>query len=70
MRKFGFAAVAASGIAAGLIGLAAPASAVVAEAPAAVTSSITIPAGIDHQTWLDDITPKVNVPKVDTSVHH
>jgi hypothetical protein len=70
MKKFGLAAIVASGIAVGFIGLAAPASAVVAEAPAAVTSSITHPAGIDHQTWLNDITPKVNVPHVDTSVHN
>ncbi len=70
MKKFGFAAVAASGIAAGFIGFAAPAQAIVAEAPAAVSSSIIVPAGIDHQTWINDITPRVNVPHVDTTVHN
>jgi hypothetical protein len=66
MKKFGFATVIASGFAAAFIGLAVPAAA----APAADASTISASAktGVDHLDWLDDIQPKVNVPKVDTSV--
>jgi hypothetical protein len=66
MKKFGFAAVVASGLAAAVLGFAGPAQA---------DSQVTIPvtpggysAGIDHLDWLNDIQPKVNVPHVDTSV--
>ena len=66
MKKFGFATAIASGFAAGFIGLAVPAVA----APAADASTISASAksGVDHLDWLDDIQPKVNVPRVDTSV--
>lgn len=36
--------------------------------PAALDGT-TITAGLDHQDWLYDITPRVNVPRVDTTVH-
>jgi hypothetical protein len=52
MKKFGFTAVVASGLAAAVLGLAGPAS-----------------AGVDHQSWLDQIGPHVSVPQVDNSVH-
>jgi hypothetical protein len=69
MKKFGFATVAASGLIAAVLGLAAPAQAVTADnAPAVVPSAINISTGIDHHSWLEDIRPKVNVPKVDTTV--
>ena len=69
MKKYGFATIAASGLAAAVLGLAAPAQAVVtAEAPSAVVASAEISTGIDHHTWLDDIQPHVKVPQVDTSV--
>jgi hypothetical protein len=68
MKKFGFATVAVSGLVAGILGFAAPAQAVAA-APAAPVSA-SVPSGVDHLDWLDDIQPKVNVPKVDTSVRH
>lgn len=66
MKKFGFATVIASGFAAGFIGLAVPAAA----APAADVSTISasVKSGVDHLDWLDDIQPRVNVPRVDTSV--
>ena len=66
MKKFGFAAIIASGLAAGVLGFAAP-----AQASAEVTVPITPAAystGVDHLDWLNDIQPKVNVPQVDTSV--
>jgi hypothetical protein len=65
MKKFGFATVVASGLAAALLGLAVPAEA----APVADASTISASAksGVDHLDWLNDIQPKVNVPKVDTS---
>ncbi|MCV7226533.1 hypothetical protein [Mycolicibacterium komossense] len=69
MKNLGFATVVAGALAAGVVGLAAPAQAAVVDAPAAVTS-ILVPAGIDHHSWLDQITPDVHVPKVDTSVQH
>jgi hypothetical protein len=70
MKKFGFATVVASGLIAGILGLAAPAQALPAvPAPTVVASVTDIPAGIDHHSWLDQIGPHVNVPKVDTTVH-
>jgi hypothetical protein len=70
MKKFGFATVVVSGLAAAILGLAGPAQAVpAAGAPTALASATAIaPTGIDHHAWLDDIQPKVNVPNVDTSV--
>ena len=65
MKKFGFAVIAASGLSAAIVGLAAPAQA----APAPITST-TISAGVDHLGWLDQIHQKANAPKVDTSVRH
>jgi hypothetical protein len=66
MKKFGFAAIAASGLTAAVLGLAAPAQAAVAPAPAATT----IATGVDHLGWINDITPDVNVPRVDTTPSH
>jgi hypothetical protein len=57
MKKFGFATIAASGLAAAILGFAGPAQA-----------ATEIPTGIDHHQWVQDIQPKVNVPMVDTSV--
>jgi hypothetical protein len=58
MKKLGFATIIASGLAAGVLGIAAPA----AQADVAPAAPSLITTGIDHQTWLD-------VMKVDTSVH-
>lgn len=71
MKNLGFATVIASGLAAAIMGLAAPASAAVTDVPtAAAGPALIIPAGIDHHSWLDQIAPKVNVPKVDNTVQH
>ncbi len=59
MKKFGFATIAATGLAAAVLGFAAPAQA----APA-----IPFPTDVGHHEWVHDIQPKVNVPQVDTSV--
>ena len=64
MKKFGLAAITASGLIAGVLGLR-PA----AQADAAPVSPSIIMTGVDHHTWLDQIGPNVNVPQVDTSVH-
>ena len=66
MKKFGFAAVAATGLAAAVVGLAAPAQANTTALPPVTT----IATGVDHLGWIDDIQPKVNVPQVDNSVRH
>ena len=69
MKKFGFATVVASGLVAAILGLAAPAQAVSAgDAPTVSASATHIPTGIDHNSWLDQIRPRVNVPQVDMSV--
>ncbi len=69
MKKLGFATIAGTGLAAAVLGFAAPAQAATGvEAPTAVTSSIEIPTTISHHDWVHDIQPKVNVPQVDTSV--
>jgi hypothetical protein len=65
MKKFGFATIIASGLAAGVLGIAAPA----AQADVAPAAPSLITTGIDHHTWLDEIGPNVSVPQVDTSVH-
>ncbi len=71
MKNLGFATIAATGFAAAIIGLAAPTEAVfTAEAPTTTHASLSVPAGVDHLDWLNDIRPKVNVPQVDTSVRH
>jgi hypothetical protein len=65
MKKLGFTTIVASGLIAGVLGFAAPA----AQAAVGPVSPTTVSAGIDHHTWLDQIGPSVNVPRVDTSVH-
>jgi len=64
MKKFGFAAVAASGLAAAILGLAAPAGAA-APAPLNLT---TISTDLDHHGWVYQLGPNVYVPQVDSSV--
>jgi hypothetical protein len=63
MNKFGFAAVVASGLAAAILGLAAPAQAATAvNTPISVASAINIPTDFGHHAWVVDIQPQVNVP--------
>jgi hypothetical protein len=65
MKKLGFVTVVVSGLAAAVLGFAAPAQAsTVATAPIAAS----YPSGVDHLDRLNDIQPNVNVPDVDTSV--
>jgi hypothetical protein len=59
MKKFGFATIAATGLAAAVLGFAAPAQA---------ATAVDVPTGIDHHQWVQDIQPNVSVPQVDTSV--
>jgi hypothetical protein len=66
MKKFGFAAIAATGLAGVVLGLAAPAQA----STAALQPLTTIATGIDHRGWINDIQPTVTVPQVDNSVRH
>ena len=66
MKKFGFATLIASGVAAAVLGVAAPAQAI---APSTSSNlAITAPQGVDHLDWLNDIKQKVNVARPDTSV--
>lgn len=69
MKKFGFAIIAASGLSAAVVGLAAPALAA-EPAHVAAPSSVTISTGVDRLDWLDRLHPKPMVPKVDTTVRH
>ena len=69
MKKLGFAAIAASGLGAAVLGLAAPALAA-EPAHVAAPTGITISAGVDHLDWLNQIHPKATAPKVDTTVRH
>lgn len=68
MKKFGFAAVVASGIAAGIVGVASP---VLATASAEAMPVAELPGystGVDHNQWVNTIHPAVTVPQVDTTV--
>ena len=66
MKKLGYATVIASGLAAAVVGFAAPAQAI---APTTASNiAITAPQGIDHLDWLNDIKQQVNVARPDTSV--
>jgi hypothetical protein len=61
MNAFKFASIVATGFAAALIAVAAPAQAAVTAAPVGL-GSVEIQAGIDHHQWLDSIQPKVQAP--------
>ena len=63
MKKFGFATIAATGFAAALVGLAAPAVAAPTVAAPTGLSSVEFAAGIDHQQWINDIQPQVRAPR-------
>jgi hypothetical protein len=65
MKKLGFATVVASGLAAAIFGFAAPAQASTVVTAPTITAAYS--SGVDHLDWLNDIQPRVNVPKVDTS---
>ncbi|MBJ7340908.1 hypothetical protein [Mycolicibacterium sp.] len=68
MKKFGFAAVVASGFAAGILGMASP---ILATASAEALPVLELPAystGVDHHQWINTIHANVTVPQVDTTV--
>jgi hypothetical protein len=65
MKKFGFATIAATGLAAAIVGLAAPAQ---ASADTTAVAPVSYSQGIDHHAWLNDIRQPVNVPTVDSTV--
>jgi hypothetical protein len=69
MKKIIFANVAIGGLAVAVLGLAAPAqTAPAAQMPPISMSASDFRVGVDHLLWLDEIRPKVKVPKVDPSV--
>ena len=68
MKKIGTAIVVLTGLAAAILGLAAPAPAT-ASSPV-LDSAFETKIGVDHLDWLDDMRPKVNVPIADPSVQH
>ncbi|AKS31289.1 hypothetical protein [Mycolicibacterium goodii] len=69
MKKFGFAVIAASGLAAAVVGLAGTAQAAPAPLPTGVEAT-TITAGVDHLGWIDKVQPKATAPQVDNTVRH
>ena len=64
MKKFGFATIAATAVAAALVGLAGPAEATTVAAPAQVAYST----GIDHHQWINDIQQHATVGTVTSTV--
>lgn len=69
MKKIGFATLVASGLAAALLGLAAPGHAVPPAGGHHVMDLLSEPkSGVDHLHWLDEISPKVTVPKIEATV--
>jgi hypothetical protein len=67
MKKFGLAAIVASGLAAGIVGVASPAIASAEAMPVAELPGYST--GVDHNQWVHTIHPAVTVPQVDTTVH-
>jgi hypothetical protein len=65
MKKFGFAAIVASGLTAGILGVAAP---ILATASAEVLPAAEL-TGVDHNQWVNTTHQAVKVPLVDTTVH-
>jgi hypothetical protein len=68
MKKIGFATLVASGLAAAVLGLAVPGQAVPPGGHHVFDLLSEPKGGVDHLNWLDDISPKVTVPNVDTTV--
>ncbi len=68
MKKFGFAAIVASGLTAGILGVASPVQAVASAEALPVAELPAYSTGIDHNQWIDTIHPAVTVPHVDTTV--
>lgn len=73
MKKFGLAAIVASGLTAGILGVASPMQAVALAGAFPVAEALPVvelPAystGVDHNQWIDTLHPAVTVPHVDTT---
>jgi hypothetical protein len=68
MKKFGFVAAIASGLAAAVVGVASP---IQATASADALPVLPLPGystGIDHHQWIDTTQHPVSVPQVDMTV--
>ncbi len=69
MRKFGLTTLVTCGLAAGILGVGAPALAVTPGNATLVMHSVADGKnGVDHLEWLDNIQPKAKAPMVDTTV--
>ncbi|HYO04219.1 MAG TPA: hypothetical protein VET27_21060 [Mycobacterium sp.] len=68
MKKFGFAAIVASGLTAGILGVASPIQATAFAEALPVAELPGYSTGVDHNQWINTIHPDVTVPQVDTTV--
>ena len=68
MKKFGLAAIVASGLTAGLVGIASPIQAIASAEAMPVAELPGYSTGVDHNQWVRTIHPDVTVPQVDTTV--
>jgi hypothetical protein len=68
MNKFGFAAVVAGGLTAGILGVASPIQAMASAEALPVAELPGYSTGVDHNQWINTVHPEVTVPQVDTTV--
>jgi hypothetical protein len=68
MTKFGLAAIVASGLTAGILGIASPIQAIASAEAMPVAELPGYSTGVDHNQWVHTIHPDVTVPQVDTTV--
>ena len=70
MKKFGLAALVASGLVGAVIGLGGPANAATTDQlPAGVISSTVIGSDLSDWYWIYQLQPRVYVPHVSNEVH-
>lgn len=68
MKKFGFAAIVASGLTAGILGVASPIQITASAEALPVLELPGYSTGVDHNQWISTIHSAVTVPQVDTTV--
>ena len=68
MKKFAFAAIVASGLTAGVLGVASPIQLTASAEALPVLELPGYSTGVDHNQWINTIQPAVAVPQVDTTV--
>lgn len=68
MKKFGLAVAVASGLTAGIIGVASPVLGIASADALPVVELPGYSTGVDHHRWIDTIHPVATVPQVDTTV--